>query len=67
MPDSPSYRRRSEPFDIDLRKAGVASERDLQSNQEADADYLGNLRKFRRTDDMSAAPTRGSSLKQQGK
>ena len=67
MPNSPTFRRRSDPEDLDVRKAGIATERDLQSNQDADEDRRRQLAQFKRTDDMAAAPTRGSSLKQQGK
>ena len=28
------------------------------NNRESDADYFGNLEKFKRTDDMAAPPTR---------
>jgi hypothetical protein len=58
MGDTETYRRRSDPYDVDLRKAGIPSERDGQSNAEADADMRRNLDRFKRTDDMSAPPTR---------
>ena len=61
--DSPSktatYARRSGPQDlgVDKRPGGIGSDQ-FPNGKDADADYFGNLKSFKRTDNMAAEPNR---------
>lgn len=56
MATGPTYKRRGGPVDWEVAHDGAPPS--TVENSAADADYFGNLKKFRRTDDMASEPNR---------